>query len=250
MQDRFLSNGMLVPAWPAPDNVRAIVTTRSVVGGVSLPPYDDFNIGAHCGDDPAKVARNRQRLCELASLPSEPLWLTQVHGTRIIDAAEAAPETEADAAFANQTGVVCAVMTADCLPVLLCHRSGTSVAAVHAGWRGIAQNIIAKAVSGMPGDAGGLIAWLGPAIGPCHFEVGDEVREACGDVGSAFAPTNEAGKWMMDLYAAATLQLEKAGVLSIHSTLYCTYRDTAHFYSFRREQLTGRMASLIWIDES
>ncbi|WP_131110593.1 peptidoglycan editing factor PgeF [Sulfuricystis thermophila] len=236
---------LIIPDWPAPTNVHALVTTRA--GGVSKPPYASFNLADHVGDDPAAVAANRRLLRTL--LPAEPVWLKQVHGTRCVDAASIAKGCEADAAFTRQPGVVFAVLTADCLPVLLCDEAGTVVAAAHAGWRGLAGGVIESTVAAMQLPGKQLIAWLGPAIGPQSFEVGGEVRDAflAHDPAAASAFRAQAnGKWLCDIYRLATLRLEALGVCLITSADFDTVRDTERFYSYRRDGITGRMASLIW----
>lgn len=237
----------IIPDWPAPPAVRALATTRH--GGVSTGPYASLNLGGHVGDDPGAVAENRRRLRTL--LPAEPVWLQQVHGTRVVDAAAPAGGIpEADAAFVRTPGIVCAVLTADCLPVLLCDAEGTAVAAAHAGWRGLAAGVLEETVGAMAADPGRLLAWLGPAIGPAAFEVGDEVRAAftAGDQGAAaaFVP-GPPGKWFADLYALARRRLGRMGVTRVHGGGFCTFGESARFYSFRRERNTGRMATLVWI---
>lgn len=237
---------LIVPDWPAPDNVKALQTTRS--GGISVAPYDGLNLGAHVGDAPLNVAYNRQLLADF--VPTEPLWLDQVHGTTVIDAGKAGCQPEADAAFARVPHTVCTVMTADCLPVLLCNRAGTVVAAVHAGWRGLLHGVLEAAMEAMAAPPDSLLAWLGPAIGPASFEVGDEVRAAfvARDPEAAAAFTLQSdGKWLADIYALARLRLQQYGVTAIHGGQYCTYRDATRFYSYRRDGVSGRMATLIWL---
>jgi hypothetical protein len=237
----------IAPDWPAPAHVRALATTR--LGGVSKAPYASFNLGDHVGDAPAAVTANRAQL--RAHLPAEPLWMQQVHGTRCIDAALVPPGSAADAAFTRTPGVVCAVLTADCLPILLCDTAGTVVAAAHAGWRGLAAGVIEATVSamGVPGEQ--LMAWLGPAIGPQHFEVGGEVRAAfliqATQAESAFLAQPN-GKWLCDIKALATQRLNALGVCRIASAEFCTVRDSEKFFSYRRDGASGRMASLIWLD--
>lgn len=239
----------IIPDWPTPPNVRALVTTR--LGGVSSAPFDSFNLADHVGDAPAAVAENRRRLKQ--HLPADPVWLKQVHGNQCIDAllASTAAPTEADAAFTRAPGVVCAVLTADCLPVLLCDESGSLVAAAHAGWRGLAAGVIESTVAalGQPGER--LMAWLGPAIGPENFEVGADVRAAF----IAHDPSAEDafvdlpnGKWRCDIYLLARQRLAALGIRRTTSADFCTVSDTGRFYSYRRDGVTGRMASLIWID--
>ena len=238
----------ILPDWPAPANVRAMVTTR--VGGVSHAPYDSFNLAIHVGDDPAAVRENRARLRTALVLPAEPLWLKQVHGVAVVDAARAGIEPEADGAFAAQPGTVCAVLTADCLPVLLCNRAGTKVAALHAGWRGLAGGVIDAGVQaiGVAGDE--LLAWLGPAIGPASFEVGPEVRAAFvqhdTQAAQAFRAVRD-GKYLADIYSLARLRLQRLGVAAVYGGELCTVTDGAHFFSYRRDGATGRMAALVWL---
>ncbi|HMM55228.1 MAG TPA: peptidoglycan editing factor PgeF [Candidatus Desulfobacillus sp.] len=240
-------SGWLRPEWPAPPAVRALVTTRA--GGVSRGPYASFNLADHVGDDAAAVAENRRRL--RACLPAEPLWLRQVHGSAVVDAAAAAPDAEADAALARQPGTVCAVLTADCLPVLLCSRSGRAVCAAHAGWRGLAGGVLEAAVAALGEPPEDLLAWLGPAIGPRAFEVGDEVRAVflagAPQAEAAFAPAAP-GKWLADLCLLARQRLRAAGVVRIFGGGLCTFSDAARFYSYRRDGITGRMAALIWTE--
>jgi YfiH family protein len=242
---------LIMPDWPAPPGARAVSTTR--LGGVSLAPYDGLNLADHVGDDPAHVARNRALLRDRLALPAEPLWLTQVHGCEVADAGNAAPGCAADAAIAREPGQVCAVMTADCLPVLLCDRGGRAIAAAHAGWRGLAAGVIEQTVSTLAVDPDGILAWLGPAIGPEAFEVGGEVREVfvSADPGAAseFRPCGE-DKWLANLYGLAARRLRRAGVTRVYGGGLCTYGDPARFFSFRRDGATGRMASLIWLTES
>jgi YfiH family protein len=240
---------LIIPDWPVPEWVRAFTTTRR--GGVSLPPYDSLNLGDHVGDDPIAVAENRRRLIEGAGLPAEPHWLNQVHGTCAVEAAILGAGCEADASHTSVPGVVCAVLTADCLPVLLCDARGRQVAAVHAGWRGLLNGVIEQTLTAM-GPPGELLAWLGPAIGDQAFEVGEEVREAFvadnPDAAEAFAPS-PAGRWLADIYVLARLRLHRAGVSSVYGGEHCTVSESECFYSYRREGRTGRMASLIWIEE-
>lgn len=235
----------IAPDWPAPPNVRAVTTTR--LGGVSAPPFSSLNLAGHVGDDPAAVAENRARLARAADLPAEPRWLNQVHGCRVVEAGEVAAGCEADAAATDRAGVVCAVLTADCLPVLLCNAAGTRVAAAHAGWRGLAGGVLEAAVAGFGG--GEVLAWLGPAIGPDAFEVGPEVRAAFVGADPAAAAAFRPGRddrFLADLYALARRRLAAAGVSAVHGGGLCTYHEANRFYSYRRDGQTGRMASLIW----
>jgi polyphenol oxidase len=241
----------IVPDWPAPANVRAVMTTRA--GGISAPPYDSFNAAAHVGDDAAAVAENRRRLRQW--LPAEPLWLNQVHGCDVVS--ECGAETPAaDAAVAFQANAVRAVLTADCLPVLFCDRSGGVVAAAHAGWRGLAGGVLEATVAAMRVSPDSIMAWLGAAIGPEAFEVGDEVRENFVSQhplsAIAFRPAlpgtldGAPRKWLADLYVLARIRLAGCGVTQVHGGGFCTWRDEKRFYSYRRAAQTGRMASLIW----
>lgn len=239
----------ITPNWPAPVNVKALQTIRT--GGVSTSPYDTLNLGEHVQDDPLAVAHNRQLLSPY--LPSEPVWVNQVHGTHVIDAAKSGCLENADGAFATHADVVCVTMTADCLPVMLCNKAGTVVAAVHAGWRGLCDGVIETAIKKMPSNPTDILAWLGPAIGPNSFEVGNEVREQFmqkdAKAISAFKPHGD--KWLCDIYAIAKQRLNNIGVTQIYgggvNEEFCTYTDDARFFSFRRDNITGRMASLIWL---
>ena len=240
--------GMLRADWPAPPGVWAVTTLRS--GGVSHTPFNSLNLGDHVTDDPVAVRANRAHLRAHLALPAEPRWLTQVHGTQVLDATVANAGAQADGSYTRRTGVVCAVLTADCLPVFLCDRAATRVAVVHAGWRGLAAGVIERGLAAMGASPREVLAWLGPAIGPEAFEVGDEVRQVFVDqhseASNAFR-ANAAGRFFADLYALARLRLAAAGVESVHGGGYCTYREDARFFSYRRDGVTGRMASLIWL---
>ncbi|MGZ8219046.1 peptidoglycan editing factor PgeF [Methylomagnum sp.] len=232
------------PDWPAPSGVRAASTLRG--GGVSAGPYAGLNLGAHVGDDPAHVEANRRRLAAALNLPAEPVWLIQVHGRRTVRA-EAPGDRVADAAYTRESGVVCAVMTADCLPVLLCSRDGEAIAAAHAGWKGLAGGVIESAVDALGGRD--TLAWLGPAIGPEAFEVGGEVRAAFLANGAEFAAgfrEVEDGKFLADIYQLARLTLNRLGITAIYGGGGCTHTQADDFFSYRRDRTTGRMASLIW----
>lgn len=239
----------ITPNWPAPPNVKAMQTTR--IGGVSQGAYTSLNLGEHVNDDPLAVAHNRQLLSPY--LPGEPVWMNQVHGVVIIDAANSGCLENADGAFTTHTDVVCVTMTADCLPVLLCDKAGTVVAAVHAGWRGLCDGVIEAAIAKMPAKPEDILAWLGPAIGPNAFEVGDDVREQFlqkdAQANSAFKPHGD--KWLCDIYTLAKQRLVSTGVKGIYggsvNEEFCTYTDETRFFSFRRDNVTGRMASLIWL---
>lgn len=244
------NSGWIMPGWPAPAIVRAGTTSRH--GGVSLPPYESLNLGDHVGDRPEAVRENRRRLCEQQQLPSEPVWLKQIHGVAVVDAATVQGAPEADASFTSRANVVCAVMTADCLPLLLCNKQGTVVAAAHAGWRGLLDGVIEATVLRMNVKGDDLLVWLGPAIGPTAFEVGDEVRDAfiAHDAAAtmAFKPSPQ-GRWLADIYQLARQRLVRLGVTAVYGGHCCTYSDAERFYSYRRNGVTGRMASLIWIAE-
>jgi len=233
--------------WPAPERVKAWVSTRD--GGVSRAPFSTLNLGTHVGDEPDAVVENRRRLAAELGLPTEPNWLTQVHGRRVVDLDEpwSGP---ADGAVTGRTGVVCAVLTADCLPVLLTDRNGRRVGIAHAGWRGLAAGVLDAVVAAMNTPPAELLAWFGPAIGPRAYEVGDDVctafLQADANSAAAFEP-NERGRWQADLYALARMGLQKLGVTSIHGGGSCTYSEPERFYSHRREAPCGRMASLIWL---
>ncbi|BAP55764.1 multi-copper polyphenol oxidoreductase, laccase [Thioploca ingrica] len=242
---------VITPNWPAPPQVKAYITTRH--GGVSHPPYDSFNLAEHVGDDAQAVANNRAILVQTLKLPTEPIWLNQVHGTQAIAAQPAQLNGIADATYTNQAGQICVVLTADCLPVLFCDRYGTTVAAAHAGWRGLAAGILEATLQHFQVPAQDILVWLGPAIGPRVFEVGDEVRTAFIQVlpsaQSAFTPSRP-GHWLANLYQLAQQRLSQQGVTHIYGGDFCTYTDQERFYSYRRDKVTGRMASLIWLHES
>ncbi|MHB1186723.1 peptidoglycan editing factor PgeF [Thiobacillus sp.] len=224
------------------------MTTRG--GGVSQTPWTSLNLGDHVGDEPAHVAANRARLRQ--HLPAEPGWLRQVHSARVIELGRE-PNPEADAAFTREPGQVCAVLTADCLPVLFCDRAGSVVAAAHAGWRGLADGVLEATVAAMQVPPGEILAWMGAAIGPQAFEVGDEVRQAFvaqhaeADIAFMPHPVSVPGKWLADIYQLARIRLRQAGVKAVYGGGRCTFNEAATFYSYRREGITGRMASLIWL---
>ena len=240
---------LIRPDWPAPPSVTACVTTRR--GGYSATPYDSLNLGDHVGDDPESVQRNRKRLSNSLDLPSEPKWLNQVHGTKVVNAAQIQFGAEGDASYSRESGVVCAIMTADCLPVFFSDDKGREVAVAHAGWRGLAAGVLEATVDAMSASPTQIIAWLGPAIGPEHFEVGDEVRAAFtkddSSANQAFKPSPN-GRWLANIYTLARLRLEQAGVKSVSGGSLCTLSDNRNFYSYRRDgQQSGRMVSLIWV---
>lgn len=242
------SESWIVPDWPAPASVRCLLTTR--MGGVSQGVYASLNLGDHVGDDPAAVAHNRARV---TGQGVRPLWLEQVHGTDVVDAARAitaASPSQADAAFAREPGVACVAMTADCLPVLFCDRAGSVVAAAHAGWRGLLAGVLEETVRSMAVPGAELMAYLGPAIGPQAFEVGDEVRSAyvAADAQSSAAfKTAAPGKWLADIYLLARQRLAGQGLTQVFGGTFCTFSDPQRFFSYRRDGKTGRMASMIWL---
>lgn len=269
------------PDWPAPANIRSLVTTR--VGGHSHGVYASFNLGDRVGDVPDDVRRNRALLREALTLPSEPVWLKQVHGVNVVDAASVNAGATADGAWTDRPGVVCAVLTADCLPVFLCNRQGTKVALLHAGWRGLTAGVIEAGLRVLTTPGAELLAWLGPAIGPDSYEVGNDVRDAflAQDAGAAVCfYAQGAGRWRADLYALARRRLQAQGVNAIYGGNFCTSRAPERFFSFRRagmrqcrerrdsrdgggramqgavaedaasdrrDGVTGRMASLLWL---
>jgi YfiH family protein len=235
----------IVPAWPAPANVKAFITTRA--GGVSSGAYASLNLGHHTGDDPRAISANRERL--RTALPQEPKWLKQMHGNSVVEADRLAGMPEADSAIARNPNTVCAVLVADCVPVLITDRAGTAVAIAHCGWRGLARGVIENAVERMSVAPENLLAYLGPGIGPRAFEVGADVRNAflaCdAQAEAAFTPRAD-GKWLADLYLLARQRLARAGVSSTYGGGLCTYSDPKRFFSYRRDRTTGRMAALIW----
>ncbi len=235
----------LTPQWPAPARVRVCVTTRA--GGVSLAPFDSFNLGEHVEDDPLAVTKNRQRLVSL--LGCKPAWLRQVHGIGVVPA-DPARVVEADASWTATPGIASAIMTADCLPVLFCDRAGTRVAAAHAGWRGLAAGVLEATLDALAVAPEETLVWLGPAIGPLAFEVGAEVREAFvvahPQATQAFSPSARAGHYLADIYQLARIRLAARGVTAVYGGDFCTHSDP-RFFSYRRAARTGRFASLIWL---
>jgi YfiH family protein len=246
---------LIHPEWPAPATVRAAVTTRR--GGYSNEPYASFNLATHVGDDPEAVARNRRLLQQQLGLAGEPQWIKQCHGVGVVAADHPGEWPVADAVFTGKRGQACAVLTADCLPVLFCNREGTRVAVAHAGWRGLAAGILESTLAVFDEDKGNILAWLGPAISQPHFQVGPEVREAFLDtstgsdpaaVKKAFIPCAERiGHFRADLYQLARLRLGSCGLTRIFGGGFCTFSEQ-RFYSYRRQAVTGRMATLIWLD--
>ncbi|WP_145540631.1 purine nucleoside phosphorylase YfiH [Yersinia alsatica] len=241
-------NKLILPDWPAPASVKACSTTRH--GGISEFPYDSLNLGTHVGDIAATVITNRQRLVEQGQLPQMPVWLEQVHGTRVLHLdGSAVSDVQADAVYSRVAGQVCAVMTADCLPVLFCSLAGDEVAAAHAGWRGLCAGVLEQTMAQFNAAPSSIIAWLGPAIGPQQFEVGEEVKQAFIDIdtqaAAAFIPAGT--KYLADIYLLARQRLQAAGIHAIYGGDHCTVSEKQQFFSYRRDGITGRMASLVWL---
>ncbi|MBI3935779.1 MAG: peptidoglycan editing factor PgeF [Betaproteobacteria bacterium] len=236
----------IVPDWPAPTAVKALITTRN--GGASRGPFASCNLSERVGDDPQAVAANRRLL--LRCLPQEPKWLAQVHGADVADADALQGVPRADASVARRPGTVCAAMIADCVPVLLCDRDATVVAIAHAGWRGLSSGVIENTVRRTAVAPERLIAYLGPGIGPLAFEVGDDVRDAFitrdAQAAHAFA-AQPGGKWLADLYSLARQRLARLGVEEVHGGNFCTFGERERFFSYRRDRTTGRMAALVWM---
>lgn len=251
---------LITPDWAVPANVRAVMTTRR--GGVSVAPWDSLNLGVHVGDSQTSVLQNRRRVRDAAGLPSEPVWLEQIHGTSVAvldeahtEAAASGNRPRADAAVTSREGVVCSIQVADCMPVLLAARDGSVVGAAHAGWRGLARGVVEATVDAMKKPPAELVAWLGPAIGPANFEVGGDVRDAFMDAAApkdrdatqAVFTSKSNGKWLADLYAIARLRLATLGLSQVRGGGRCTVAEKDEFFSFRRDGQTGRMAALIWL---
>jgi YfiH family protein len=244
------TSSYICPTWPAPSSIRAYVSTR--IGGVSSALFNSLNLGLHVQDDPVSVTQNRQLFASYIDMPDSTTWLNQVHGTDVVRLpCESIPDS-ADAAVSSLANQVCAVLTADCLPVFFCNQAGTRVAVAHAGWRGLCAGVLESTLAQFD-EIDSVMVWFGPAIGPNAFEVGGEVREAfmsiIPEAVAAFEPARKTGKWLGNLYLLAKQRLVAAGVTQIYGGDYCTFTDEAHFYSYRRDGKTGRMASVIWIAE-
>ncbi|MCP5172497.1 MAG: peptidoglycan editing factor PgeF [Porticoccaceae bacterium] len=248
-----MSTNIIFPDWPAPPSVQAVITTR--IGGVSECPYYSFNLATHVGDSEACVQRNRRLLSERLALPAEPQWLNQTHGIRIVPAQNDGVVRDADGSYSQHPNQICLVQTADCLPILLCNQEGSEVAALHAGWRGLAAGIVSEGVQRF--SSAKLLAYLGPAISQSNFEVGVDVVRAFTEQAGNWESRQEIincfqqkgpQHWLADLYALARLALKAAGVRLVYGGNYCTYSDSEHFFSFRRDGETGRIASLIWVE--
>jgi len=251
-----MADNFLIPDWPAPAEVKSAITLRS--GGCSRAPFDSNNLALHVDDNESHVWKNRLQLIERLALPNQPLWLDQCHGTDLVYVPEVQQAVRADGSYSDKAKTVCAILTADCLPVLFCNQSGSQVAAAHAGWRGLCGGILRKTVATFKHSPQQIMAYLGPAIGPQVFEVGAEVLQAFlqtaqnithqQEVRRAFkAVDGSANKYLADLYALARAELNASGVTEIYGGNYCSYSDSERFYSFRRESTTGRNASLIWL---
>jgi len=246
----------ITPDWPAPAKVRSHITTR--VGGVSLPPYTSNNFGLHVGDNPVHVAANRAQLSVHLGLVENPQWLEQIHGVKVVHAKTDGVVRTADGSYSNQLGHACLVMTADCLPILLCDKQGAQVAALHCGWRSLAKGICARGLQKFSAKPRDLLAYLGPAISQPHFEVGVDVLEAffkaarsqqhADQIAKAFRSAQRPLHFYADIYALARAELHALGVMDIYGGEYCTYAEAERFYSYRRDKITGRMASLIWLE--
>ena len=251
------NSDFIIPNWPAPINIHALQTSRygafgeGAKNGFSLAPYNNLNLGSHVGDSPMHVMQNRQFLRQF--LPSEPVWLNQVHGINVVDAAQTDCLPEADASFTNCKNVVCVTMTADCLPILVCDTAGTIVASIHAGWRSLCNGVVEAAISTMraklPVNSANLMAWLGPAIGPNAFEVGAEVREQflAQDASAQLAFKPHKNKFLCDIYTLAKQRLNHLGITQIYGGGECTYSHSENFFSYRRDIVTGRTATLVWL---
>ena len=244
----MIADSLIFPDWPAPNTIKAVSTTR--LGGFSLPPYDGFNLGTHVGDEPSTVIKNRDYLVDVAQLPESPRWLNQVHGTRVINSNDWQLNIDADAIVSQQNNHICTIMTADCLPLLLCNKQGDTVAAIHAGWRGLAAGIIENTIAQFHCAPEDILVWLGPAIGPNQFEVGNDVYQSFTAHSTkaiqAFQQT-DATHYLADIYLLARQRLTALGVNAIFGGDLCTSSDEQHFFSYRRDDVTGRMASMIWI---
>lgn len=244
------ASSFIKPTWPAPSSVRAYVSTR--MGGKSDGSFDSLNLGLHVQDDPDTVLQNRNLFASCIDMPNSAIWLNQVHGTDVVSLPSNDVPESCDAAFSEVKEQVCAVLTADCLPVFFCNKSGTQVAVAHAGWRGLCAGVLEATLECFE-EKETVMVWLGPAIGPAAFEVGEEVREAFMNVlpeaEVAFRASQGEGKWLGDLYLLARQRLAVAGVTEIYGGDYCTFSEEATFFSYRRDVKTGRMASVIWIGE-
>ncbi|WP_289244575.1 peptidoglycan editing factor PgeF [Methylophaga sp. UBA678] len=238
----------VTPDWTMPDHIQAYTTTRK--GGVSPPPYDSLNLAEHVNDTHENVEKNRQLLASALTLPASPLWLQQTHSTKVINSQDWYEGIEADAIYCNQNDHVCAIMTADCLPLLISNEAGTEIAAIHAGWRGLADSIIETTISRFQDSTDKLHVWLGPAIGPEKFEVGQDVFEAFinhSDTAQVAFQQTDNSHYLADIYQLARLRLRQLGITQMSGGDACTVTETSRFFSYRRDGETGRIVSLIWI---
>ena len=238
---------LIIPNWPAAKNIKAVSSTRN--GGISTGKYESLNLGMHVGDDESKVRTNRAKLADTADMPCQPVWLNQTHSSRVIEVVEPTQAIlDGDGLFTKQQSIVCSVMTADCLPVLLANVEGTQVSAVHAGWRGLSAGIIENAVRKFDGE---VIAWIGPAIGSTSFEVGKDVFDSFVTIDSsatrAFNKINH-NKWLADMNMLVTQKLNLSGVTNVSYSGCCTFSEPQRFFSYRRDGVTGRLATFIWIE--
>jgi YfiH family protein len=242
---------LIRPDWPAQVQVQAVSTTR--IGGFSAGPYASLNLGTHVGDDPDIAERNRMFLVDALDYGATPRWLDQVHGTDVIVADQCVDHAAADAAITSESGIACAIMTADCLPVIFTDRNGTQVAAAHAGWRGLAGGIIENTVAmfaqrGVSADE--LLAWLGPAIGSAAYEVDAAVVDSFDEIDKSAAVQTDSAHWQLDLYELARLRLASSGVKAVYGGGLCTHSDPERFFSYRRDGICGRQATLIWLEQA
>ena len=251
-------DNFIIPQWPVPASVKSAITLRT--GGYSQPPFDSNNLATHVEDNPADVQLNRDNLVKTLNLPAEPLWLDQYHSTDLVYLPDTSRAARADASYSDRPDSVCVILTADCLPVLFCNRSGSQVAAAHAGWRGLCGGILRNTVASFKDSADQIMAYLGPSIGPEAFEVGEEVLEAFlqkaqnqthrRNIETAFTPVQAVtGKYLADLHQLARADLAACGVTQVYGGDFCSYADSERFYSYRREPKTGRNASLIWLQD-
>jgi polyphenol oxidase len=244
-----LNQNWLQPDWPAPTNIQAATTLRT--GGISQGNYASLNLAAHVGDKLELVQQNRETVKSMLNLPSEPIWLNQTHSNRAVEAIAKTSPPQADASYTQKQGVVCVVMTADCLPLLVCAADGSEIAAIHAGWRGLVDGVIDNTIAAL--QSKDVLVWLGPAIGPDCFEVGDDVRQAYLSKSAGFSPAfkpQSPNKWLADIYQLARINLGMLDVHKVYGGGLCTVTDKERFYSYRRDKDTGRMATLIWSDQT
>ncbi len=244
------NSGYLIPNWPAPMQIKAYVTTRAIQG-FSKTPFANFNLADHVEEPIETVLQNRQQLIEDLNLPTQPVWLEQIHGHTAVSLDQQSAHLQADASYTGSTNKICSILTADCLSILICNQLGTEVAAIHAGWRGLLSGVIENTINKLSSNPATLLAWLGPAIGPNHFEVNEAIRADFLQKNSLFEPgfhLRQQEHWFADIFQLARITLNHSGVTAVYGGNHCTYSDSENFYSYRRDrQITGRMASLIWI---